>query len=94
MNISNIEASRLVLEKMKAMSVDETLERMASCQDSDFSLAMEQLLSFSADSYLTYKQQHMNNLQFQEPESFQFQKPSMVFDAALMKNSVNEDFAA
>jgi len=47
--MSNEEASRLAMEQMKAMSVDETLKRIAECRGSDFSLAMEELLKFSKE---------------------------------------------
>lgn len=67
MTMSNVEASRVVLNKMKAMSVAETLEQMAACRGSDFSMALEQLLSFSAHCYLTYKQQQLTGYQFEEP---------------------------
>lgn len=94
MTMSNIEASRLVLEKMKAMSVEETLERMAECRGSDFSLAMEQLLSFSADSHLTYKQQHLDGWRFQEPTHFHIQKQVAVNFDMDMTFAANEELAA
>ena len=47
--MSNEEASRLAMEQMISMSVEETLDRMAECRGSDFSLAMEELFRFSTE---------------------------------------------
>jgi len=89
MIMSNEEASRLAMEQMIAMSVEETLERMAECRGSDFSLAMEQLLSFSADSHLTYKQQQTDGLRYQEPKHFNIQTR-----VAINCDAANEGLAA
>lgn len=47
--MTNEEASLLVMEQMIAMSVEETLDRMAECHGSDTSETLESLFNFGKE---------------------------------------------
>jgi len=96
MTMSNLEASRKVLEKMKTMTALETVNLLAEYQGSDCALTLQRLFEFSHSEHLAFKQQILHGSDFESPTSYQTYQSSnkSQFKEIDFFKAANENLAA